>query len=83
MGNVHASEMGGGPPPGPGMPPPPTEDTNPGTVEEIHKECKEVFPMPFEGGKLMVSKMLSNNFQVRSPVNVMLLFILHTFININ
>ena len=66
MGNVHASEMGGGAPPGPGMPPPspPSEDTNPGTVEDIHKECKEVFPMPFEGGKLMVSKMLSNNFQV-------------------
>jgi len=57
---VHASEMGGPPP---GMPAP-AEDTNPGTVEDIHKECKEVFPMPFEGAKLMVSKMLSNNFQV-------------------
>ena len=60
MVNGHAAERGGPPP---GMPAP-AEDINPGTVEDIHKECKEVFPMPFEGAKLMVSKMLSNNFQV-------------------
>jgi len=61
MGNVSASEMGA-PPPGPGMPPP--EDRNPGTVEEIHKECKEIFPMAFEGAMLKVNKGLSNNFQI-------------------
>merc|ERR1719427_304157 len=56
MGAVHASEMA--------PPPPPQEDRNPGTVEEMHQRCKEIFPMPFEGAKLLVQKGLSNNFQV-------------------
>jgi len=61
MGNVNASEAGVAP----GMTPPGAgEDKNPGTVEEIHKECKEIFPMAFEGTKLVVQKALSNNFQV-------------------
>ena len=60
MGNVHASEGGVSPPP----PPPPTEDKNPGTVEDLHAKCKEIFPMAFEGCKLLVQKGLSNNFQV-------------------
>lgn len=50
-----------------GPPPPsssPTEDRNPGTVEDLHNRCKEVFPMAFEGCKLLVQKGLSNNFQV-------------------
>ena len=63
MGNVQASESGVPPP---GAPPggPPDNDKNPGTVEDLHKECKELFPMAFEGGKLVVQKALSNNFQV-------------------
>ena len=60
MGNVHASESG--PPPSP--PPSEEKDRNPGTVEDLHRECKEIFPMAFEGGKLIVQKALSNNFQV-------------------
>lgn len=56
MGAVHASEMA--------PPPPPQEDRNPGTVEEMHQRCKEIFPIPFEGAKLLVQKGLSNNFQV-------------------
>lgn len=65
MGNVQASESGVPPP---GAPPggPPDNDKNPGTVEDLHKECKELFPMAFEGGKLVVQKALSNNFQVDS-----------------
>jgi len=61
MGNVHASEAGMTPPP---PPPPSTEDKNPGTVEDLHVKCKDIFPMPFEGCKLLVQKGLSNNFQV-------------------
>jgi len=62
MGNVHASSEGmpGPPPPAPES----TPDTNPGTVEDLHAKCKDVFPMAFEGCKLMVQKGLSNNFQV-------------------
>ena len=64
MGNVHASESGLPPSPPPGSPSE-EKDRNPGTVEDLHRECKEVFPMAFEGGKLIVQKALSNNFQVK------------------
>jgi len=61
MGNVHASEV----PPSPPPPTPSMDDKNPGTVEDLHKRCQEVFPREvFEGCKLMVQKGLSNNFQV-------------------
>jgi len=63
MGNVHASESGVPPSPPPGSPGE-EKDKNPGTVEDLHRECKELFPMAFEGGKLIVQKALSNNFQV-------------------
>jgi len=45
-------------------PPQPTEEVGPGTFEDLHKKCKEVFPMPFEGAKVLVNKGLSNHFQV-------------------
>lgn len=63
MGNVQASESGV-PPPGMSPSAPASEERNPGTVEDLHKECKEIFPMAFEGAKLVVQKALSNNFQV-------------------
>lgn len=44
--------------------PPPEFPLNPGTVEDLHKQCQNVFPMFFEGAKLLVNKALSNNFQV-------------------
>lgn len=37
---------------------------NPGTYEECHRKCKEVFPLQMEGVRLVVSKGLSNHFQV-------------------
>uniref|UniRef100_H3B2P0 Translocase of outer mitochondrial membrane 40 n=1 Tax=Latimeria chalumnae TaxID=7897 RepID=H3B2P0_LATCH len=37
---------------------------NPGTFEECHRKCKEVFPVQMEGVKLTVNKGLSNHFQV-------------------
>ena len=38
--------------------------TNPGTIEELHKKCQGVFPMYFEGAKLLINKGLNSNFQV-------------------
>nr|XP_028598057.1 mitochondrial import receptor subunit TOM40 homolog [Podarcis muralis] len=70
-------------PPGFSMPPvsglvPPaadraTEDKcdqlpNPGTFEECHRKCKELFPIQMEGVKLTVNKGLSNHFQVNHTV---------------
>ncbi|KAM6427845.1 mitochondrial import receptor subunit TOM40 homolog isoform 1-T1 [Liasis olivaceus] len=70
-------------PPGFSMPPvtglvPPTQDRsaedkcdqlpNPGTFEECHRKCKELFPIQMEGVKLTVNKGLSNHFQVNHTV---------------
>lgn len=41
-----------------------TSDNNPGSFEELHRKCREVFPMCFEGAKVMVQKGLSSHFQV-------------------
>lgn len=43
---------------------------NPGAMEDLHKKCKDVFPVIFEGAKLMVNKGLSNHFQVSHTVNM-------------
>lgn len=43
---------------------------NPGTMEELHKQCKDVFPVNFEGAKLMVNKGLSNHFQISHTINM-------------
>ncbi|KAK4293554.1 hypothetical protein Pmani_017689 [Petrolisthes manimaculis] len=39
-------------------------------MEDIHKKCKDVFPVMFEGGKFMLNKGLSNHFQVSHTVNL-------------
>ncbi|XP_017478781.1 PREDICTED: mitochondrial import receptor subunit TOM40 homolog 1-like [Rhagoletis zephyria] len=39
-------------------------ETNPGTMEELHRKCKDIFPMPFDGAKVVINKMLSNHFQI-------------------
>uniref|UniRef100_A0A3B1J0H9 Translocase of outer mitochondrial membrane 40 homolog (yeast) n=1 Tax=Astyanax mexicanus TaxID=7994 RepID=A0A3B1J0H9_ASTMX len=43
---------------------------NPGTFEECHRKCKEVFPMQMEGVRLVVNKGLSNHFQVSHTVTL-------------
>jgi len=53
----------------PGFPPPQPVvnskyENNPGNLEDIHKKCKELFPQPFEGAKLVINKGLNQNFQV-------------------
>ncbi|XP_064651010.1 mitochondrial import receptor subunit TOM40 homolog 1-like [Lineus longissimus] len=37
---------------------------NPGSFEDLHKRCKDIFPSPFEGAKLLINKGLSNHFQI-------------------
>lgn len=63
-----------GPPSAIATPTEPTEavtfDPNPGTLEDIHKRCKEIFPVNFEGAKLMVNKGLSNHFQISHTINM-------------
>ncbi|KAG7199538.1 hypothetical protein KM043_014149 [Ampulex compressa] len=43
---------------------------NPGTIEDLHKKCKDVFPVNFEGAKLMFNKGLSNHFQISHTINM-------------
>ena len=67
MGNVNASESGV-PPSGGSQSAPQSQQNdnkNPGTVEDLHKDCKEIFPIPFEGSKVLIQKALSSTFQVR------------------
>ncbi|XP_041373150.1 mitochondrial import receptor subunit TOM40 homolog 1-like [Gigantopelta aegis] len=86
MGNVFAAGAPpvNIPPPPLGAPPPPTEqpatsgstqtkveDTrNPGSFEDLHKKCKDIFPQVFEGGKLIVSKGLSSHFQISHTLSL-------------
>jgi hypothetical protein len=75
MGNVHAFAAPPVPPPTYAPPidsnageasidKPTSTSRNPGTIEELHKRCKEVFPNPIEGARLCMNKGLSNHFQV-------------------
>ncbi|NP_955908.1 mitochondrial import receptor subunit TOM40 homolog isoform X2 [Danio rerio] len=43
---------------------------NPGTFEECHRKCKEVFPVQMEGVRLVVNKGLSNHFQVSHTITL-------------
>ncbi|KAI4470991.1 mitochondrial import receptor subunit tom40 [Holotrichia oblita] len=77
MGNVHAFSS---------APPPPTppsamhtgassdskadEIENPGPLEEIHTKCKNVFPTCFEGARVMLTRGLSNHFQISHTINM-------------
>ncbi|VDO32204.1 unnamed protein product, partial [Brugia timori] len=40
-----------------------TTNTNPGSLEEIHRKCREVFPMCFDGARMMLTKAMSSHFQ--------------------
>ncbi|XP_018421698.1 PREDICTED: mitochondrial import receptor subunit TOM40B isoform X2 [Nanorana parkeri] len=42
----------------------PTLLPNPGSFDELHKSCKEVFPQQMEGVKVIINKYLSSHFQV-------------------
>ncbi|XP_065093165.1 mitochondrial import receptor subunit TOM40 homolog 1-like [Ochlerotatus camptorhynchus] len=79
MGNVLAASKpiaaGGLPPPILAEPTPASAEPekpleNPGSMEELHKKCKDVMPANFEGAKLMINKGLSNHFQVSHTINL-------------
>ncbi|KAL5019848.1 hypothetical protein ScPMuIL_002740 [Solemya velum] len=61
--------------PPPEKPPPAPEvetkqDEGPGSFEDLHKACKDIFPQIFEGSKLIVSKGLSSHFQISHTVSM-------------
>uniref|UniRef100_F1LAW2 Import receptor subunit TOM40 n=1 Tax=Ascaris suum TaxID=6253 RepID=F1LAW2_ASCSU len=43
---------------------------NPGTYSDIHRKCRDVFPMCFEGARCMVQKGLSSHFQVTHVLSI-------------
>jgi len=43
---------------------------NPGTFDELHKKCLEVFPQAFDGGKFALNKGLSDHLQVSHVVTL-------------
>lgn len=43
---------------------------NPGTYEELHKACKEIYPVNFEGARMVVNKGLSQHFQISHTLNM-------------
>ncbi|XP_077290039.1 mitochondrial import receptor subunit TOM40 homolog 1-like [Arctopsyche grandis] len=51
-------------------PPPPANLDNPGNLDEIHKKCKEVMPVNFEGCKLMINRGINNNFQISQTITM-------------
>ncbi|KAF5394200.1 Translocase of outer mitochondrial membrane 40 [Paragonimus heterotremus] len=42
----------------------------PGTIENIHNKAHDIFPVPFDGAKLVVNKGLSPNFQVNHSLSL-------------
>jgi len=79
MGNVQASsappKMAIPQPVSPNIDPIATEKKkdnlkNPGTIEDLHKNCKDIMAMTFEGAKIMLNKGLSNHFQVSHTINL-------------
>lgn len=43
---------------------------NPGSFDELHRKCKEVFPQQMEGVKLIINKALSSHFQVSHMIHM-------------
>lgn len=43
---------------------------NPGSFDELHRRCKEVFPQQMEGVKLIINKGLSSHFQVSHTIHM-------------
>ncbi|CAG9539380.1 unnamed protein product [Cercopithifilaria johnstoni] len=49
---------------------PVTTSSNPGSLEEIHRKCREIFPMCFDGARMMLTKAMSSHFQVTHTLSV-------------
>ncbi|XP_022910965.1 mitochondrial import receptor subunit TOM40 homolog 1 [Onthophagus taurus] len=77
MGNVYAYSSTPPPPPPPGMGSAGStggsgceEIENPGPLEDIHTKCKNVFPTCFDGARVMLTRGLSNHFQISHTINM-------------
>ncbi|XP_032089660.1 mitochondrial import receptor subunit TOM40B [Thamnophis elegans] len=44
--------------------------SNPGSFDELHRKCKDVFPQQIEGVKLIINKSLSSHFQVAHTIHM-------------
>uniref|UniRef100_A0A8C6VNJ3 Translocase of outer mitochondrial membrane 40 like n=1 Tax=Naja naja TaxID=35670 RepID=A0A8C6VNJ3_NAJNA len=44
--------------------------SNPGSFDELHRKCKDVFPQQIEGVKLIINKSLSSHLQVTHTVHM-------------
>lgn len=44
--------------------------SNPGSFDELHRKCKDVFPQQMEGVKLIINKALSSHFQVSHMIHM-------------
>ncbi|KAJ8316479.1 hypothetical protein KUTeg_006493 [Tegillarca granosa] len=51
----------------------PVTDINPGTFEDLHKQCKDLYPQTFEGGKFIMSQPLSSHFQLSHTLSMSML----------
>lgn len=49
---------------------PATTSTNPGSLEDLHRKCREVFPMCFDGARTMLTKAISSHFQVTHTLSI-------------
>ncbi len=45
-------------------------DDGPGAIENIHNRAHDIFPVPFNGIKLLINKGLSQHFQVSHALNL-------------
>ncbi|ENN79846.1 mitochondrial import receptor subunit TOM40 homolog 1 [Dendroctonus ponderosae] len=81
MGNVQAAYSAPPPPQAPGAvftaekaaevkSPTNGAPENPGPLEDIHTKCKSVFPTCFEGARIMLTRGLSNHFQISHSLNM-------------
>lgn len=46
------------------------DNNNPGSYEELHRKCRDLFPICFEGTKAMVQKGLSSHFQISHTLSI-------------
>ncbi|XP_018331890.1 mitochondrial import receptor subunit TOM40 homolog 1 [Agrilus planipennis] len=69
MGNVYAASASTSAPSVPCYTPD-TGPENPGPLEELHQKCKNVFPSCFEGARVMLTRGLSNHFQISHTLNM-------------
>ena len=50
--------------------PEPIFPRNPGYHEDLTRKLKDFFPMPFDGAKVVLNKMLSSRFQLGHTINI-------------